>query len=644
MVLVAIISIGLGRENRESEIREQLKTQSWRTLELLSAGALEAVISEDIPVLDSLVREIAALDSDIYSIVISNESDQKLVEHTPFAKAEPDGVYTYSDKIEFEGEVFGSIVASWDPARLLIEVDKRLTREQIQLALSLLTLTLLSLLLLHFLVVAPLNKLRDRLLLHSSGQPTEPLNLRSSREMAMLGDAVNQLGQAVDESRTLTKELEYRANHDVLTDLANRDAFETALNNRLLDRSENDTEDIMLYIDLDQFKIVNDTSGHAAGDVLLRQLSTMFKQVVDSKDIFARLGGDEFAVLLLGTPLDRALVIAEKLRETAEDFRFGWHEQSFSVEASIGVVPITCTGHTVEDIFAAADEACYAAKDAGRNRVHVYQEEDTAVSRRRSEMSWVPRIRDAIENSKLSLYGQIIEPARANKYDRRRLEVLVRMISDDGTVLPPGAFLPAAERYGLAQHIDRWVVSTTLEWLSGCVNRGETLPVCAINLSGNSVSDNEFCQFALKSLREAPIPADTICFELTETAAVANLSNATRFMNSVKDLGCRFALDDFGAGMSSFTYLKNLPIDYIKIDGSIVRDILDDDTSIVMVRAIGDIARVMGIQSIAEFVETDQIRAKLGDIDIDYVQGYAIGRPRPLSEFESQVSEHREAG
>jgi len=260
MIVVAVISTKLGMHQRENDIREQLKTQSWRTIEVLSAGALEAVISEDIALLDSLVSEITDLDGDIHSIVITNEYDQYLVNHTPSEKTLPDGAYTYHHRIEFEGEVFGSVVASWDPTRLLKEVDSRLAREQIQLILSLLTLTLLSLLLLHVLVVAPINKLRDRLVAHSVGQTPRPLTLRSSREMAMLADAVNELGQAVDDSRTLTQELEYQANHDMLTGLANRGAFEAALKQRLQERSETDVDDFMFYLDLDQFKIVNDTS------------------------------------------------------------------------------------------------------------------------------------------------------------------------------------------------------------------------------------------------------------------------------------------------------------------------------------------------------------------------------------------------
>jgi len=570
MIVVAIISTKLGMHQRESDIREQLETQSWRTIEVLSAGALEAVISEDIALLDSLVNEITELDKDIYSIVISNEYGHNLVDHTASDRALPDGAYTYRHQIEFEGEVFGTVVASWDPTRLLNEVDSRLAREQIQLILSLLTLTLLSLILLHVLVVAPMNKLRDRLLAHSVGQTPQPLTLRSSREMAMLAEAVNELGQAVDDSRALTQELEYQANHDMLTGLANRSAFEAALKQRLKERRETDIEDIMFYLDLDQFKIVNDTS--------------------------------------------------------------------------VGVVPISGTGYTVEGVLAAADEACYAAKDAGRNRVHVYQEQDNAVSQRRSEMSWVPRVRDAIENSRLILFGQEIRPTMPSRNDNRRLEVLVRMLSEDGSSVLPGAFLPAAERYGLVQQIDRWVVNNVLDWLAGCINRGEDPPICAINLSGNSISDNEFCQFVLETLREASVPAQLICFEVTETAAVANLATATKFMQLVKKLGCSFALDDFGAGMSSFTYLKNLPVDYIKIDGSIVRDLVNDDTSVVMVRAIGDIARVMGIQSIAEFVENDEIGQKISEIGIDYAQGYAIGHPQPLSTFEQKRSPLRKAG
>jgi len=610
LMVVAFAATQLGLEHRKKQLENTLKEQSWHTLQLLSAGALESVISEDIEHLETLVRESTRFDADLNSISIYNESNQKLLTWTrPTVKPIQD-TYTYNIDIEFEGEKFGYVAATWNPARLLQKIATEIVQERNRLIFSLLTLTILSLVLLRFLVVSPINRLRNRLQTLSQGHQCDPLVIKSSREMAMLADAVNDLDRTMTESRLLSTELEYQANHDLLTGLTNRYAFEKYLKDHLLKRKNDQPEATLLYIDLDQFKLVNDTCGHAAGDALLVQLSAVLKQHTNDNSVFARLGGDEFALILNETPLQDGLEIAEKIRNAAQSFRFSWDGRSFTVETSIGAVPINRENHNFEELVAAADEACYSAKNEGRNRVHCYTEDDEELRKRRDQGEWIPRILDAIENARLVLYGQPIEPTERDDAQPMHIEILVRMLGADLELIPPGAFLPAAERYGLMPQVDS-----------------------AINISGHSVCDPDFKKFVLDSLNENPALCPHISFEITETAAVANLASAVQFMEVVKALGCSFALDDFGTGMSSFTYLKNLPVDYVKIDGSFVQNILDDATSRAMVRAIYDIAAVMQIQSIAEFVENDDIRKELLIIGIDYVQGFGVAKPKPLTEY-----------
>jgi len=607
LVVVAFVATQFGLEHRKKQLESTLKEQSWQTLQLLSAGALESVISEDIEQLETLVRESTRFDDDLNSISIFNESNQRLINWTRPTFEMVQDTYTYNIDITYEGEKFGHVVATWDPARLLEKITTDIVQERNRLIISLLTLTTLSLVLLRFDVITPMNQLRKRLEKLSQGDQCDALVIKSSREMAMFADAVNDLDRTMAESRLLSTELEYQANHDLLTGLTNRYAFEKYLKNHLLERRKDHPEATLLYIDLDQFKLVNDTCGHAAGDALLIQLSSVLKQHTNDNSIFARLGGDEFALILKETPLQEGLKIAEEIRNAAQSFRFSWEGRSFTVETSIGAVPINQENQSFEELLSAADEACYSAKNEGRNRVYVYQEEDEDLRARRDQGEWIPRILDAIENSRLVLYGQPIEPTDRNSNQTMHIEILVRMLSADQELIPPGAFIPAAERYGLMPQVDRLVVTNTLLWLADQATQNDDLPICAINISGHSICDPDFKKFVLDSLNENPDLCSYISFEITETAAVANLASAVQFMEAIKVLGCSFALDDFGTGMSSFTYLKNLPVDYVKIDGAFVQNILDDATSRAMVRAIFDIAAVMEIQSIAEFVENDAV-------------------------------------
>ena len=637
LVVVAYAATNLGLEKRKRELESTFKKNSWHTLQVLSAAALEPVISEDIGHLDTLVMDTVQLEPDLHSISVYDEFNQVLFSwNHPDTRIDAE-IYTYAIDIMFEAEAFGKIVASWNPTRLLKEISTDLIQERNRMITALLALMGLSLLLLHALVVAPLNKMRQRLEGLSDGVNFEPLKINSSREFSMLAKAVNELDKSMAESRSLSLELEYQAKHDILTGLINRYAFEAHLKKHLEEREPNQTESTLLYIDLDQFKLVNDTCGHAAGDELLIQLATIFKKQLNDEHLLARLGGDEFTVLLVDTPLQQGIEVAQKIRNAAQVFRFSWEGRTFAVETSIGAVAINRQNDDFERLLTAADEACYSAKNEGRNRVHCYLEDDRELCERRDQGDWVPRILDAIKNSRLVLYGQPIEPTAIKQMQYEHIEILVRMLDDNNDVIPPGAFLPAAERYGLMPQIDRYIITHAIEWLAEQATVSTELPVLAINIAGHSVCDPDFRKFVFDSLTENPQLCHFLSFEITETTAVANLKGAVEFMREVNRFGCTFALDDFGSGMSSFTYLKNLPVDYIKIDGSFVEHILTDPTSLAMVRAIADIASVMKIQSIAEYVENQEIRDKLMEIGIHYVQGFGVAKPASITNFEAQA-------
>jgi len=432
----------------------------------------------------------------------------------------------------------------------------------------------------------------------------------------------------VTEARRAERQLSYHASHDALTGLVNRREFERRLE-RILGTATEDERHGVIYLDLDQFKVVNDTCGHVAGDELLRQVGAVLASQLRKRDTLARLGGDEFGVLLEHCERGQALRIAHQLREALQDFRFVWQDRGFTVGASVGLVPIDPGVDTLASVFRAADVACYAAKEQGRNRVHLYYPDDHDLAQRHGEMQWVPRIQEALANSRFSLYYQPI--IALGWSGRPHGEVLLRLLNRDGDLIPPSAFIPAAERYNQMQAIDRWVIRTVFSGLRD--PHWVPLPGrVAINLSGQSLGDRQFLDYVEQQVEHWSVPLDRICFEITETAAISNLSNARRFLSALKPRGCRFALDDFGSGLSSFAYLKTLPVDYLKIDGGFVKDMVADPIDHAMVEAIHRIGHVMGIETIAESVETAPILAQLKVIGVDYAQGYAIGKPRPLGE------------
>lgn len=432
----------------------------------------------------------------------------------------------------------------------------------------------------------------------------------------------------VSHAQKMAMEMRYQATHDALTGLINRHEFERRLKQALDGEEQADSEHTLLYLDLDQFKIVNDTCGHLAGDELLKQLTSLLRLKLRKGDTLARLGGDEFGVLLENCPRGPAHRVAELLRQTVSEFRFVWEGRVFPLGVSIGLVTFTSGAQTFSDVLRMADAACFLAKDSGRNRVQLYTAEDEGLEKRRGEMGWVERLHKALDEQRFVLYSQKIlalSPARAKS---AHYELLLRMKGENGLLIPPMAFIPAAERYGLMPQLDRWVIAAAFSQFALRHPKWNAGDLCTINLSGTSICDEHLYDFVVEQFHRYGTPSAGICFEITETAAIANLAHAATLIRKLKNLGCRFSLDDFGSGMSSFTYLKHLPVDYLKIDGAFIKNMVNDAIDHAMVEAINNIGHVMGLETIAESVENRSILQALQKMHIDYAQGYAIEKPR----------------
>lgn len=444
------------------------------------------------------------------------------------------------------------------------------------------------------------------------------------------------VAEDISEARQLSNQLSHQASHDALTGLVNRREFENRLRT-LIERMdpEEKQDHALLYLDLDQFKIINDTCGHVAGDELLRQLSSMLKHKVRKHDTLARLGGDEFGVLVDNCSLENAENLAQNICDAVASFQFFWGVSSFRIGVSIGLVAMTDQTRDCNEVLSQADSACYAAKDLGRNRVHIYRENDAELARRFGEMQWVSRIEAALDQERFELYFQSIVPIGDTRQTGKHYEILVRMRETTGEIVSPAAFLPAAERYNLMGKIDRKVVGMTLRWLSLHPTHHKNLEACSINLSGQTLMDNDFVEFVFREFDQCNVDPSKICFEVTETAAIENLTKASTFIRALKNRGCKFSLDDFGSGLSSFAYLKNLPVDYIKIDGLFVKDIVKDPIDYAMVRSINEITQVMGKKTVAEFVEDELVLNALRNIGVDYAQGYYVGMDQPISKLAS---------
>ncbi|MBN7825726.1 EAL domain-containing protein [Bowmanella dokdonensis] len=439
----------------------------------------------------------------------------------------------------------------------------------------------------------------------------------------------------ITERKESTMSLEYMATHDPLTGVFNRREFEKQLRATLERAKTAGAEMTLLYMDLDQFKVVNDTCGHKAGDILIKQLSQQLNQVVEGKGLLARLGGDEFGVLLEAEQAseESAYLLANKLLNVVQQFRFVWENRIFTLGISIGLVPYNQTIHSPEQLLSMADSACYMAKEQGRNQIHTYSKQDEKIQRYETELHWVSLINKALQENRFELYYQHYHPL--NKISRgHHYEILIRMLGDDDSqIISPASFLPAAERYNLTAQIDRWVIEHYFKWLSRQPEHKTQLVRANINLSGNSLGDKDLRLFVLNAFEKYSVPYNKICFEITESMAIIKMDETLQFIKTFHQLGCRFALDDFGSGFSSYGYLKSLPVNYVKIDGGFVKDLLVDPVDMAMVSSIKDVAKALGMKTVAEFVESKEIMVELGKMGVDYAQGYGVARPAPLKDF-----------
>ena len=472
------------------------------------------------------------------------------------------------------------------------------------------------------------------------------VRLKSNKDvaysMATIKDAEQQsIGSVVvlrDATRilALTRKLAYYASHDALTDTLNRREFERCLELALKSASQHKVTHVLLYIDIDQFKIVNDTCGHRAGDHLLQRISDLLAQNIRSGDVIARLGGDEFAILLHRCSLDQAKVIAEKLRRATHTARLAWENQIFDIGISVGAVEIDQHSDSVSAVMSAADMACYTAKDLGKDRVHVYKKSDAELNARRRELHWVTHLNQALKQNRLALYQQEIVPVSAAAEEKKRIEILLRLFDEDGQLVPANTFLPAVERYGLANTIDRWVVKECFSTIA----RGEVTDntVYAISVSGPSLSQTDFLDYIESQFAEHSIQGSQVCFQISEKTAVSYFRDVRQFVDELKALSCSFALDDFGSGLSTFAYLKDLAVDFLKIDGSFIQDIVDDDVDRALVTAIKDVAHVMLIDTIAKQVANQTVLDTVRRIGIDYMQGSFVSEPEPFGRRSHKLS------
>ncbi|MCK4951596.1 MAG: EAL domain-containing protein, partial [Gammaproteobacteria bacterium] len=438
--------------------------------------------------------------------------------------------------------------------------------------------------------------------------------------------------QHMDKERGMSEMIAYQATHDELTDLINRREFERRFK-KLIETANDKASHVLCYIDLDQFKVVNDTCGHYAGDQLLKQIGHLLESEVREEDTLARLGGDEFGVLLENCELEDALRIAEQLIDVVKKYRFIWEGKTFEVGIGIGIVQVTSENILPSEVMSFADSACYIAKEKGRNMIHVYQPDDDAMIKRKGEMQWVHRITEAYTQELFVLYAQEIVPVANRTHGGKHYELLIRMLDESGQIIPPMEYVTAAERYNMMADLDRWVIHNAFDLIHRYEERIEKenlkTKIFAINLSGQSLNDSKTMSFLKEEFTRYPKLASSVIFEITETAAISNLSQAYDFISTFKGNGVKFALDDFGSGLSSFAYLKNLNVDYLKIDGEFVKDMDCDPINFAMVGSINQIGHIMGIKTIAEHVVSDDIRDMLMELGVDYGQGNWLSEPRP---------------
>lgn len=445
----------------------------------------------------------------------------------------------------------------------------------------------------------------------------------------------------ITEAKKVSEQLNYQATHDSLTGLINRREFENRVNRTIDTSKHNNSNHVLCYLDLDQFKIINDTCTHVAGDELLKQFANILEGTFRFRDTIGRLGGDEFAVLLEHCSVHQAEKHAQQLLDKVNSFQFHWDNKSFRIGVSIGIVAINHSTQNISALLSHADIACYAAKNAGRHRIHIYQASDNDLALVHKELQWISRINQALNDDLFTLYIQPICQLDSYSMVPDHYEVLIRLKDSDGAIIPPGAFLPAVERFNLSLQVDQWVINAVFNWTDKIIHQNGEVPFLSINLSGQNLGNRQLLAFIKKQFEtHQQVSTEKICFEITETAAINNLTDARAFISELSELGCQFSLDDFGSGLSSFDYLKNLPVDFLKIDGQFVKDIVSNPIDFALVKSIDEIGHVMGKKTIAEFVENEQILEILAALKVDYVQGYFLGKPRPIDSYKDQTHTH----
>jgi diguanylate cyclase (GGDEF)-like protein/PAS domain S-box-containing protein len=574
---------------------EIIPTQTLQTLRLPGEAATSGAAAMHTLALDSLAEAIIATDANGL-ITYINPAAERLTGSAPGAAI---------------GKTLEDIVGFVD------ETDRRLLSDPVRQALT---------------SGAPVNLSRRALLLSRANGSERSIELSASpirNDVKELIGAVVLLHD-VTELRGLARQMSYQATHDALTGLVNRREFEGRLEEAIESGHRGDGQHVLCYLDLDRFKVVNDTSGHLAGDSMLREVAKVLRDAVRDSDTVARLGGDEFGMLLIGCPLEKARQIADDVCRAVGDYRFVWKDKIFNIGVSVGLVEISRESGTLEELFAAADSACYVAKKQGSGRVAVYSARDEALARHTGEIQWLQKLQNALKENRFQLYHQPIVPAYGQNGGGPAMEVFVRLQDEAGHEVPPSEFVRAAERYRLMSLVDRWVVQTTL----AALGRG-AIPIpanrsVAINVSGQTLGDVQFLEFVVECLDSTGVTPSQVCFEITETAVVANLDHARRFVGVLHGMGCQFALDDFGSGVGSFSNLKNLPMDYLKIDGSFMRNLARDSVNQAMVTAMIKLARTLNFKVIAEQVEDEAGLEAARRMGVDYIQGYAVGRPQLL--------------
>lgn len=650
----------------------------------LAPASEYGVVSGNLNFLQPLIQQAMTSESDIVSILISDEFGHTLavsgrqtepVSADMATQASPQ-VLDFKDKVIFTAPVYKNRVEIDDFAdestmihrfpnssksslvgqvyvtmsRNGIEAAEKtlIARNMLFAAISLLVTTLFAWSIGRK-ISRPIESLADAVNSIGKGHFELRIDENSIGEIYTLQQGFNHMASRIAQSHDFlqdriedaTIQLSYQAQHDELTGLVNRREFEQRLERALLLAKQQDLQHVFCYMDLDQFKIVNDTCGHQAGDELLRQISLILSNRVRDADTLARLGGDEFGLLLENCTIDVAIKMVEELRELVQNFRFVHSDKIFRIGVSIGMVSVNKDTLSLGKVMAQADSACYAAKDHGRNRIHVYQAQDDELTKRHGEMEWVSRINQAIEDDRFCLFCQPIIPFKDFVEKPHIFEILVRKVDEQGKLIPPMAFIPAAERYHLMPLIDRWVIKNTFSIYRDYLNANniKTNHLFSINLSGVSLGDKYLLEFIKEQFEFYQVSPNNICFEITETAAIVNLTTTIHLINSLKGLGCKFLLDDFGSGMSSFAYLKNLPVDFLKMDGSYVQDITHNEIDLAMVKSIHSIADAMHIKTIAEFVESTEAMQLLKDIGVDYGQGFFLGKPVPLESILKHINQ-----